>query len=88
MYMNIADIRVSVYHLELDSLCAFSSFKLSNLRFQKLNDISNIKIRPGIIEILQNYEQLSLQPKPSATPEYVSNLNSNLFALVEANPSG
>ncbi|PIP85977.1 hypothetical protein COW83_01385 [Candidatus Collierbacteria bacterium CG22_combo_CG10-13_8_21_14_all_43_12] len=84
MYMNIADIRVSIYHIELDKELNFSSFKLSNLRFEKLNDISDLKTRPGILEILQKYEKLSLFPEPASTPEFNSNLNSNLFALVEA----
>ncbi|KKT29703.1 MAG: hypothetical protein UW41_C0027G0012 [Candidatus Collierbacteria bacterium GW2011_GWC2_44_18] len=88
MYINIADIRVSVYHIELDKELNFSSFKLSNLRFKKLNDISALKTRPGILEIIQNYEKLSLQPEPSTTPEFNSNLNSNIFALAEIHSSG
>ena len=88
MYINIADIRVSVYHIELDGLPSFSSFKLSNLRFEKLSDISGLKTRPGILEIIQNYKKLSLFPEPSITPEYNSNLNSNLFALAEVHSSG
>ena len=81
MFINIADIRVAVYHLELDQKYPFSSFKLKNIRFRDLSDISSVSVRPGVKEILTKYLELSDSTNYSLTPELKSDLNTSLYAL-------
>lgn len=66
MTINIADVSVKVYHLELPEKILrpsqVSSFKLKNLKLTSLNEITTQKpltkgIRPGIIEITQYYQE-------------------------------
>lgn len=65
MTINIADVSVKAYHLELPEKFLkpnqLSSFKLKNLRLINLDKITSLKplergIRPGIVEIAQHYE--------------------------------
>lgn len=64
MFLDIADIRVSVYHLELpgeiSDIGSFSSFKLKNYRYVSLEDIIEANrqknlLRQGIFEIATGY---------------------------------
>ena len=66
MTINIADVSVKVYHLNLPKKLLkpsqLSSFKLKNLRLINLNSLTNLKplekgIRPGVVEISQYYQK-------------------------------
>lgn len=66
MYLDIADIRVSVYHLELTQELSkpkdFSSFKLQKHRLVNVADIigshpSQRNLRAGIVEIAMGYQR-------------------------------
>ncbi|EKD53412.1 MAG: hypothetical protein ACD_61C00047G0001 [uncultured bacterium] len=80
MYINIADIRVTVYRLTLDQKYPFSSFRLTNHSFLDSGHISGRKVRPGVEEILGKFLEMELNPGPSIAPELNSNLNSRLCA--------
>ncbi len=80
MYINIADIRVAVYHLELSNKEKFSSFKLTNLKFRKLTNQPNNKLRPGVGDILKKYFELQKNPTLKAGVEFDSGLNTILYA--------
>lgn len=79
MYINIADIRVSVYKIELDTKRNFSSYKLHNHAFYSLHSLDSKKLRPGVIDIIQNY-LLNSNSVQSEIPRYSSALN---LALAE-----
>jgi hypothetical protein len=64
MYLDIADIRVSAYHIKLPKeicdLDSFSSFKLKNFEYATVADIIEMKksknmLREGIFEIATGY---------------------------------
>lgn len=74
MYMNVADIRVSVFHLELNKNYKFSSFKLNNLKFRGLSEIEKEKLRPGVGDILRNFIYGN-QKVTGKIPEFVCSLN-------------
>jgi len=60
MYLDIADVRVAVYHLSLpENLCHFSSFKVVNHRFMNLPEItgSGHSFRSGLKEIGLGYRK-------------------------------
>lgn len=84
MYINIADIKVTVYHLKLSLDLPFSSYKLHRLRYQKLEDLSHFSVRPGVREIITKFLEQSLSPLPVKAPEFNSELNSQLYALAPA----
>ena len=84
MFINITDIKVAVYHIEIPSrLNHFSSFKLSNLKFLDYEAIQNTKnVRAGVKEIISNYIKL----KGNQNDEVLvldSDLNNNLYALAQ-----
>lgn len=81
MFINIADIKVSVYHLVLKKDLTFSSFKLNNLQYVSLLEIDKYKVRPGVADILQNFYQA--QSSSLAIPEYNSTLNNLLYSVVK-----
>ncbi len=69
MYLDIADVRVSVYHLSLPESFAptrFSSFKIVNHRFVHLSDIvsatKRMNFRAGIKEIGLGYQKHAAKP--------------------------
>lgn len=79
MYLDIVDVRVSIYHLqltkELSKVNEFSSYKLKDYRFESVNNIlgknpRNQKYRIGLVEAVEGYRK------------YLNLLNRNL----EANP--
>lgn len=64
MYLDIADVRVSVYHIqltrELSNLKKFSSYKLKDYSFIQVSDVVSGKVgtskfRAGVVEILRGY---------------------------------
>jgi hypothetical protein len=66
MYLDIADIRVSVYHLQLpkefSSLSCFSSYKLRDYQFVETkqllkNDLTGLPLRSGVIEAVKGYQK-------------------------------
>jgi hypothetical protein len=84
MYINITDIQVSVYKLELpQKLTGFSSFKLSNIRFQNLNKLPNKHFRPGIADILQNYTKIISANQSDNAMVFDSELNEKIYALAK-----
>lgn len=78
MRINITDICVSVYSIELPlKYPKFSSFKLSNLKLTDISKINFENTRPGIQEILDVY----IRPKNIKNELINSDLNNALFAL-------
>ena len=92
MYLDIADVRVSVYHLtlpkEISSLDIFSSFKLNNLRFISIDGLIdaagvNSDFRAGVREVAAGYrEYLKHSQRKSWQPSVVRcDLNQKLGEL-------
>jgi hypothetical protein len=72
MYLDIADVRVAVYSIELATDYNFSSFKLINHRFMHISeftgDISHGHFRSGLKEIALGYKKYLLGEKHSEFP--------------------
>jgi hypothetical protein len=84
MYINIADIQVSVYKLKLPKkINQFSSFKLSNLKYLNINKLPKTNFRPGIIDILQHYRNIQNNTSVDTDLIFDSELNSKIFALAK-----
>jgi hypothetical protein len=83
MYINIADIRVSVYCLKVSPRLSFSSYKLQNISFKTLKEIKGHEVRPGVVEIVKNYEDILTGESTSEALEINSNLNTSLFAYAK-----
>lgn len=84
MYVNIADIQVSVYRLEFSrSYKEFSSFKLSNLKYRAINYLLSDTLRPGVKDILINSSQLNLREATENIQTFNSELNSTIYALAK-----
>ncbi len=91
MFLDIADVRVSIYHLslpkELSSSKNFSSFKLENHRFLSVGDIINGDsghFRVGLIEAVLGYRRRleMIDKNVIANPIFeISSLNHELAAL-------
>jgi len=92
MYLDIADVRVSVYHLtlprEVSRIGSFSSFKLNNLRFISIDGLIdaagvNSDFRAGVREVAAGYrEYLKHSQKKSWQPSVVRcDLNQKLGEL-------
>jgi hypothetical protein len=91
MYLDIADVRVSVYQLslpkELSSSRSFSSFKLENHRFLSVGEIVNGDsghFRVGLIETILGYQRRleMIDKNVIANPIFeISSLNHELAAL-------
>jgi hypothetical protein len=73
--INIADIKVFVFKLVLTPNQQFSSFKLSNYSFYNLQEISNLKVRAGVTDIVEHYIYGSTELN------YTSEFNQNLCLL-------
>lgn len=82
MYINIADIRVSVYTLQIHPEFSFSSFKLRNHTFKDIQEIRALPVRPGVCEIINAYEQ-NRNTNQDFVPEIDSNLNTSLLAYAK-----
>ena len=83
MYINIADIRVSVYHLEIYPKLHFSSYKLQNISFRSQQEIQKAEVRPGVVEIIKNHEHNQNSEIALETIEISSNLNNALLAYAK-----
>jgi len=87
MYLDILDVRVQVFNLELpsslDSLESCSSYKIKNHRFENIYDIAPDLLRLGVKEIIDGYKlYVSAKPEDAREPRIVvSELNTNLLAL-------
>ena len=90
MYLDVVDVRVSIYHLslpkELSTLKNFSSFKLENHRFLSIGNIikgDTEHFRVGLIETALGYQRRleMLDKNVIANPIYeISSLNHELAA--------
>ncbi len=79
--INLTDIKVSVYHLELpQKYPQFSSYKLKNLKLTNINDFDFKKFRPGIKEAIEIYLQKD-RYLDQVIPTINSDLNTMIFAL-------
>jgi len=81
MYINIADIKVTVYHLILDHNLPFSSFKLNLLKYRSLKELLASNLRPGVEDILRQKAGLLKVSTTSTAPEFSSKLNLVLLEL-------
>ena len=81
-FINIADIKVGVFRLILpDSLCSFSSFKLHNYRFLTPDEILKLQLRPGVGDIIEEFEKNRYSPKSNKEKVIDSKLNLALLEL-------
>lgn len=84
MYINIADIQVSVYKLELPkNYNQFSSFKLSDLKYIDINQLPKTNFRPGIMDIIEHYKNFQTNTSAEKSLIFDSELNTKIFALAE-----
>lgn len=84
MYINIADILVSVYKLELPkNHNHFSSFKLSNIKYLNINHLPQKSYRPGIKDILHNYQTQNIKNNSGNIIVIESELNNKIYALAK-----
>jgi hypothetical protein len=86
MFIDIADVRVSVYHIEIprNLNLNFSSYKLKNLKTVKTEDVLLLgnNLRQGMHEIMWGYRNYYLQANEAESPIYtVSSLNRELALL-------
>jgi len=81
MYINIADIKVTVYHLIIPKGFQFSSFKLNSLKFRSFNELMATNLRPGIADILVQHTGLIDKPYTVPAPEFNSQLNLALLKV-------
>ncbi len=82
--VNVADISVSVYRLELPAnLRVFSSFKLSKLKFLDINNLPNTSFRPGVKDALTYYASIDRSKLSKMIPTLESELNTRIFALAK-----
>lgn len=81
MYINIADIKVTVYHLVLKQGYQFSSFKLNALKYRNLNRLLVGNLRPGVEDILKQHAGLLKNNQKILVPELSSQLNLALLEL-------
>lgn len=75
LFINITDIKVVVYHLELPAIFQFSSFKLNHLQYRNLTEISSHSVRPGVEEICQKYLTSDTALESLVVPVFTSSLN-------------
>jgi len=82
--INIADICITVYKLELPlNHPRFSSFKLKNLQLLDIDRINFNEARPGIKDILDAYTSNSYVEFRNGIPTITSELNSKIYALAQ-----
>jgi hypothetical protein len=84
MYVNIADICVSVYRLEIpSSLKKFSSFKIRDLKYRNINKLSKYSFRAGVAEILDAYKNIDKISIDNEALVFNSDLNMRIYALAK-----
>lgn len=94
MFLDIADVRVCVYHIVLPDKVSdesnFSSFKLKNYRYVLASEIPNLKregfiLRSGMVEIVKGYldYQRSLEEQEKPATIYMDSIfNQKLWLLL------
>ena len=82
LHIDLADICVSVYKLELPAIHPhFSSFKLKNLNLVDISKIDFSITRPGVKDVLEAYlENKAISYSPDI-PTIKSELNTKIYAL-------
>lgn len=75
MFINIADIKVAVYHLTLLVELPFSSYKLGRLKFRPMAAIEEQSTRPGVSEICQKFQNQKTKVDQNSLVAFNSNLN-------------
>lgn len=85
MYINITDIKVAVYHLVFPkNLRGFSSFKLSNIKYNSIKSVQTEKhVRSGVKDILNNFSILNKGNQTNKIKVFDSELNNSLYALAK-----
>lgn len=84
MQINITDICASVYKLQLpEKYPEFSSYKLSNLKLVNINKIDLSKSRPGVKDVLNEYQEQLSNEKHYNPSILNSELNSKIYALAK-----
>jgi hypothetical protein len=86
MYLDIADVRVAVYHISLEKSAVFSSFKLVNHRYMPAGEIVHgaHNFRAGVREIVFGYlKYLKGEERPLFAKSLI-NLALSKLALAEA----
>lgn len=82
--INIADIQVFIYKLELPkNISKFSSFKLSGLKYCDINNLPKNTFRPGVKDILNFYLNTDNISSDIGVPAFDSELNMKIFALAK-----
>lgn len=83
MFIDIADIKVAVYHIKINPQLTFSSFKLQNLHFAGKQELLGKKLRPGVRDILCAYSDIQAKSFEEV-PSLVSELNQEILAFAKA----
>lgn len=92
LYLDIADVRVSVYHIqlskELSGIMNFSSFKLENYKYVGIDNILNASInnlRVGVIEAVTGYKKYIelLERNLAANPLQARSIINKVLATVK-----
>lgn len=91
LYLDIADVRVEIYHLELSQNLSkinnFSSFKLKNYKYVFIKDVLNGKyknLRVGVYEAIEGYNKyLNLKKRNlSINPlQGIAQVNAKIISL-------
>lgn len=81
MNIHIADIKVTVYRIIIpDGMLDFSSFRLDNYSFFEPEKVTKLKLRPGVEDIINKYQEIRFLPTTQNIPEFDSTLNATLYA--------
>lgn len=86
MYINVADIQVGVYHINVPrEYSSFSSFKLKDLHFTSLDDVKEENpeaIRSGVKDIAMGYQEYLARERVVEIPQILdSQLNLAIMRL-------
>lgn len=80
--VNVADILVSIYKLEIPlKYSQFQSYKLSNIKFYEIDNLPEKSFRPGVKEILNYYKNQDNYTVTGEVPVLNSELNAKIYAL-------
>ncbi len=81
MYINIGDIKVSVFRIILpDTIKEYSSFRLKDYQFSSLESLKSKKLRPGVEDIINKFEEIRFMPVTNEIVDFDSTLNATLYA--------
>jgi predicted NUDIX family NTP pyrophosphohydrolase len=80
-YFDIVDVRVKVFEISLPyRLSEFSSYKLTEHRFENIENLSKENLRAGVSEILTIYGDYLYKPYILEPSHYVSDFNATVVA--------